>query len=107
MKNKPVCVTVWAWLKANGFTNTAGMTGQDVPALEAAVQCVALWCASDSSGRKYAAQAFRCCVESMQPTFRRLAYHSIAHVGDWSHRDKLWQAADLETLENPGRAIYE
>jgi len=103
---KPYAATVAKWLRDNGM-RLGGLTGQDWPALKSAVHIVELWCAADSSGRRYAAMAFRHVVESMQPELRHLAYHAIAHVGDWSHRDQLWQEADLESLENPGRCTYE
>jgi len=103
---KPVSATVGKWLRENGWS-LGGLTGQDWPALKAAAHIVELWCAADSSGRKYAAIAFRHVVESMQPTMRHLAYHAIAHVSDWSFRDQLWYQADLERLENPGLCAYE
>ncbi len=106
-KINPYCVTLFPWLKENGFNNLGGMTGQDYPALKAAVMIVGLWVSCDGHSKKYAATAFRHCVESMQPCFRNLAYHAIAHVADWSHRDELWQEADLERLENPGVCNYE
>lgn len=101
-KTNPYCVTLFPWLKDNGFNNLGGMTGQDYPALKAAVMIVGLWVSCDGHNKKYAAMAFRHCVESLQPCYRNLAYHAIAHVADWSHRDELWALADLEPLENPG-----
>lgn len=106
-KTKPVCETLFPWLKANGFNNLAGLTGQDYPALKAAVQIVELFLSCDSHNRKYVAKAFGLIVGTIQPIYRNLAYHSIAHVGDWSHRDELWDLADLERLENPGRCTFE
>jgi hypothetical protein len=103
---KPVSATVAKWLRDNGHS-LGGLTGQDWPALKAAVHIVELWCAADSQGRIHAAIAFNACVRAMQPELRRLAYHSIAHVGDWSHREQLWNAAQLPPIDNPGRCTYE
>lgn len=103
---KPVSATIAKWLRENGW-GLGGLTGQDWPALKAAVEIVNLWCASDDEGRECAAKAFGTVVEAMQPNLRHLAYHAIAHVGDWSHRAQLWHAAGLEPLQNPGRCKYE
>lgn len=104
---KPVCKTVGPWLKDNLGPCLGGLTGQDWPALKSAVHIVELWCASDSRGRRNAEIAFGAVVSAMQPNLRRLAYHAIAHVADWSHRDKLWQAANLEPLDYSGLCKYE
>lgn len=105
-KYQPPAATVGKWLRANGW-NLGGLTGQDWPALRAAVSIVELWSSADDEGRTQAAIAFNACVRAMQPELRRLAYHAIAHVGDWSHRQQFWNAAQLPTLENPGRCTYE
>lgn len=96
---QPVTKTVFPWLRANLGKCLGGLTGQDFPALKTAVQAVELWCASDDRGREFAAQAFGAAVRAMQPQLRYLAFHAIAHVGDWSHRAQLWEAAGLEPLE--------
>lgn len=94
---KPPSATIAKWLRDNGH-RLGGLTGQDWPALKAAVQIVELWCYSDTNGRRCAAVAFGAVVQAMQPELRYLAYHSIAHVGDWSHRAELWAMANLQPL---------
>lgn len=106
-KPKPVCQSLFPWLRDNGFTHLGGLTGQDYPALKTAVHAAELWCASDSDGRSCAAAAFNGAVRAMQPQFWNLPYHAIAHVGDWSHREELWHEAGLPPLANPGRCTYE
>lgn len=106
MNNKPVSATIARWLRENGH-RLGGLTGQDWPALKSAVHIVELWCASDDSGRRHAAKAFGCVVLAMQPQLRYLAYHAIAHVGDWSHRQELWFDAGLEPLDPPYRSLNE
>jgi hypothetical protein len=107
MKNKPVSATLFPWLTANLGKCLGGLTGQDFPALKTAVQAVELWCSADSSGRQFAAVAFGSAVRAMQPNLRYLAFHSIAHVGDWSHRLQLWTAAGLELPSYIPRCKYE
>lgn len=107
MKSKPVSATIGLWLKDNLGPCLGGLTGQDWPALKAAMHIVELWCAADSEGRVHAAVAFGAVVRAMQPKLRYLAYHGIAHVGDWSHRAELWKAAGLEPLAVMSRCKYE
>lgn len=97
---------VGPWLKANlGPRCLAPLTGTDARALIAAVQIVELW----SEGRSAsAAQSFRLVVLEMQQHTRGLAYHAIAHVMDWSHRQELWIAAGLpEVTHTFGRCVNE
>lgn len=103
---KPLCKSVAPWLKQNGFA-LGGLTGQDVPALKSAVHIVELWCYADDDGRQHAAVAFGAVVQAMQPNLRVLAFHSIAHVGDWGRRSVLWAQAGLGPLENVGRCKFE
>lgn len=84
-----------------------GLTGQDYPALKTAVQAVELWCVADARGRVCAANAFQCAVNAMQPNLRYLAFHSIAHVGDWGHRAELWAQAGLAPLDRVPLCAYE
>lgn len=95
---QPVTKTVFPWLKANLGKCLGGLTGQDYPALKTAVQAVELWISADNIGRRHAASAFGSAVRAMQPNLRYLAFHSIAHVGDWEMRHQLWQEAGLETI---------
>ena len=103
---KPPAATISKWLRENGMS-LGGLTGQDWPALRSAVQIVELWCLSDSQGRTQAAIAFCAVVHAMQPNLRYLAYHSIAHVGDWSFREELWIAAQLPPLDDIPLCNYE
>jgi hypothetical protein len=84
-----------------------GLTGQDWPALKCAVHIANLWLSTDHDGKRNAAQAFRSVVFCMQPNLRWLAYHSIAHVGSWSHRNDLWREAGLPVLEHVPRCKFE
>lgn len=103
---KPPAATIGKWLRDNGH-HLGGLTGQDWPALKSAVQIVELWCSSDSQGRVQAAIAFNAVVRCMQPNLRHLAYHSIAHVGDWSHRSELWAQAQLPPLDRIPLCLHE
>lgn len=100
--NKPASVTITRWLKANlGPRSLAGCTSHDTAALLAAVQVAELWLRGDHNNRKLAAQAFACCVRQMQEGLWHLPYHATAHMGDWSHRSQLWQAAGLPVIRVP------
>ena len=102
--NKPPCITVLPWLRANlGKHCLAPMTSTDLYALRAAVQCVELFA---YTGSQSALAAFAGCVNQMQPGTRRLAYHAIAHVMDWGHRAELWQRAQLDPV-NAGLCACE
>ncbi len=97
MFKNPVSKTIGTWLKANcGRDCLAPLTGQDTRALAAAVQVADLWIHSDYEGQANAARAFAACVQSMQPKCQWMAFHAIAHPGDWSHRVELWDAAGLQ-----------
>lgn len=93
--SKPASATIGKWLRDNGHS-LGGLTGQDWPALKAAVEAANLWIACDDECKGSAAQAFCGAVCCMQPGLRYLAYHAVAHVGDWSHRPQLWSMAGLE-----------
>lgn len=96
-KNKPVCETGLKWLKDNlGLRCLAGLTGQDIKALRAAIQIVELWGYTDSP--ELAEQAFGACVRSMQESQWQLAYHVTAHLHEWSTRAELWAAAGLPPI---------
>ena len=106
MSAKPYSATIAKWLRENGHS-LGGLTGQDWPALKAAVHIAELWCASDFNGQTQAAIAFNATVRAMQPGLRYLAFHAIAHVGDWWHRPELWAQAGLEPLERVPLCKYE
>jgi hypothetical protein len=92
-KYQPPAVTIFPWLRANlGPRSLAPLTGTDTRALTAAVQIAELY----SYHRvQSVADAFGAVVASMQPHTFHLAYHSIAHVMDWSDRADLWVKAKL------------
>ncbi len=103
--NKPPCVTVLPWLRANlGKQCLAPLTSTDSYALRAAVQCVELYAYTSSQD---AVGAFALVVGQMQPHTRRLAYHAIAHVMDWGHRAELWERAGLDLPPNLGLCAFE
>lgn len=102
---KPYAATVAKWLRDNGH-RLGGLTGQDWPALKAAVHCAELWMVCDDESRQNAARAFGAAVLTMQPGLRYLAYHAIAHAGDWSHRAELWGQAQLEPLGSIPRCTH-
>lgn len=97
---QPVTKTVFPWLKDNLGKCLGGLTGQDYPALKTAVQAVELWVSCDSQGKRHAAVAFQHAVLAMQPQLRYLAFHAIAHVADWPHREQLWTESGLVPLDN-------
>lgn len=108
MKNKPVCVTLLPWLKANLGSHCLGcLTGQSGRALAAAAQILSLYSSCDDTAAPHALAAFRAVVETMDPPERTLAYHAIAHVMDWSDRPRIWAAAGLPEITNPSRCHYE
>lgn len=94
--SKPPSVTVFPWLRDNLGKGCLGvLTNVDIRALRAAVEIVELYsyCRTPEVAR-----AFGAVVIAMQPRSRELAYHSIAHVMDWCHRDQLWLEAGLPPL---------
>jgi hypothetical protein len=96
MKQKPVCETVFPWLKANLGHCLGGLTGADYRALQAAVQIINLYA---YTGGGDAIRAFGLVVGQMQEKERELAYHAIAHVLDWGDRGKIWLRAGLPRLD--------
>jgi hypothetical protein len=101
---KPYAATIGPWLTENLGKGWAGpLCGQDWPALKAAAHIAELWCAADYHGREYAAIAFGGVVSAMQPGCRYLAFHAVAHVGDWGMRWQLWQQAKLNDADVFGR----
>ena len=94
MANKPKAQTILKWLKDNGIPLGA-LTSHDASALLAAVQVAELWIRGDYGNRKFSEVAFRSVVEQMQESTQYMAFHAIAHVGDWCHRWELWRNAEL------------
>ena len=72
------------------------MCGQDWPALKAAVEIMNTYSVCDFNGQEQCIIAFKAMVLSMQPGLRYLAFHSIAHVMDWSTRWKVWRACGFD-----------
>ena len=91
---KPPAATIFTWLKNNDI-RLGGLTDHDAAALQAAAQVAELWIRGDYENRPRSAVAFANCVSQMQPKVRYMAFHAIAHVGDWSHRWELWREAGL------------
>ena len=104
MKDKPVCETVFPWLRANLGKNCLGaLTGTDRKALEAAAQIISLYSYDEAPS---VIEAFGIVVRRMQPSTQQLAYHAIAHVTDWSYRSRIWIAAGLPEFA-PVRCAFE
>lgn len=88
--------TVLRWLRANlGADCLSGRPAADLAAINAAAHLADLWLRADKLGRTRAAAAYSATVRAMQPDSRWLAYHAVAHMGDWDHRGELWSAAGL------------
>jgi hypothetical protein len=94
---KPRCQTLLPWLDANlGPRALAPLTGTDAKALAAAVHIVELYSYHPEPA---VLDAFLAVVFQMQETTRELAYHAIAHVMDWSDRERLWRKAGLPAFQ--------
>lgn len=77
------------------------LTHHDTTALLAATQVAALWI--HGGDEQAIASAFRSIVLEMQPHTRYLAFHAIAHVGEWDNRAQLWHLAQLPQEDVLGR----
>lgn len=107
-KTKPVCETVGPWLKANLGPHCLGcLTGGSSRALAAAVQIIGAYSYCDQEAEPHLLSAFRSVVMTMPPDQRELAYHSIAHVLNWSDRERLWARAQLPPLESVSVCKFE
>lgn len=94
--NKPASQTLLPWLRLNlPKGSLAALTSADAAALQAAVQLVALYAVTCN---RQLMQGFHVVVMEMQPSTRYMAYHAIAHVLDWSDRERLWSLAGLPSL---------
>ena len=94
--SKPYCVTARTWLKENqGPRCFAGFTSQDAVAFDAVVQLAALW---QYTRREVVAVSFGETVRLMQGKYWHLAFHVVAHIGNWEDRAALWSAAGFEDL---------
>ena len=82
------------WLKANlGKRVTAPLTSTDAYALVTSVNLSNLIGYRSAPPELF--QAYGAIVKQMQPSTRHLAFHAIAIELDWSHREMIWDAADL------------
>lgn len=97
---KPPAQTIFTWLRLNKIP-LGGLTSQDAAALQAATHIAALWLQGDDKNREASAKAFQLVVEQMQRKVQITAFHAIAHVGDWSHRQELWFQAGLGLPQGP------
>ena len=103
-KQKQPCETLPKWLKDNlGPCCLAPLTGTDSRALAAAVQIIDLY-SVDADCTLPA--AFGIVVARMQRSCWPLAYHAIAHVMDWSDRERVWKLAGLPKIQ-VGQCKYE
>jgi hypothetical protein len=100
--NKPPAQTILRWLRDNGI-KLGALTSHDKRALLAATQIAECWICGDNTNRPMAEVAFRNTVLQMQEKTRFMAFHAIAHVGDWCHRSQLWHAAELPEGDVLGR----
>ncbi len=106
---KPLCESVRPWLRDNLGKGCLGcLTGQSGRALSAAVQIIGLYSYCDQEAEPHVLSAFRSVVMTMCPgQERELAYHAIAHVLNWSDRERIWQLAQIPPLESIRRCSYE
>lgn len=108
MTNKNPSNTLFPWLKANlGKQCLAPLTGTDARALRAAVLIVELWQQCDAEHEAECFTAFAAVVTQMQHKCWELAYHSIAHVAEWSTRLEFWMQAGLELPPTIRRCAFE
>jgi hypothetical protein len=91
--------TVIAWLAQQlGPRALAPLTSTDTQAIKAGVELVRLWATVEDEQNNLAA-AFAHVVMTMQPHCREFAFHSIAHVCDWTTRRELWTLAGLPRID--------
>lgn len=96
--------TIFGWLRANLGNDCLGvMTAFDRSALSAAVQIMDSYTLSRHPSL---ISAFGAVVRRMQPSAWALAYHAIAHVGNWSDRPRIWAEAGLPQVAF-GRCRFE
>lgn len=89
--------TVIDWLRENEVLS-GGVTHHDRACLRACAEVALVWLRGDMQHRKLSAEAFGRLVAQMQFSQWAVAYHVVAHVGDWGHRAQLWVEAGLPTL---------
>lgn len=103
-KPKPVCETVFPWLRANlGKGALAALTGTDARALRAAVQIIELYAYDRRPG---VIRAFGLVASQMQWSTQYLAYHAIAHVMEWDDRYVIWGQAYQLLQPTGGGPVY-
>lgn len=100
MPIKTVSQTLFPWLRDQlGKRCLAGLTGQDAPALLAAGQILSSLSYCDGQARPHVLTAFRSMVFVLQPHVREFAFHAIAHVFDWTDRERIWMEAECPPLD--------
>jgi hypothetical protein len=97
--------TIIKWMKANGLP-TKGTTDHDLACLAAATEVARVWVRGSTDWRELSARCFGQLVAQMTPPAWGLAYHVVAHVGDWGHRAELWAMAGLPETST-SRAEFE
>ena len=91
---------ILVWLRNKcGKHCTGTLTSIDVTTLCASVTMTPL--ISWDRAPKELFSAYRALVTAMQPGTRWLAYHAIALELDWSHREMIWRAAELNEGDKP------
>lgn len=68
----------------------AALTGQDMRAVTAVVDCWELYALSDEQGQRAALSAVVLLLPAMQGSARELCRELIPFVLDWSDRDRVW-----------------
>src|SRR5919108_2788409 len=102
---QPSAATVLDWLHSNlGSHAIAPLTGSDTKALRAAVQIMEQY---GYDRHPSLIHAFSCVVNRMQQKTQWLAFHAIAHPLDWSDRQKVWDAAELDPVFNVPKCSFE
>ena len=102
---QPPAATVLNWLRSNlGGRALAPLTGTDTKMLRAAVQIMEGW---GYDRHPSLIHAFSCVVNRMQLKTQWLAFHAIAHPLDWSDRQKIWDAAELDPIGNVPKCSFE
>lgn len=96
---KPACQSARVWLKKRCGKNCLSvLTGGTSRAFSAYVHLVEVWLSNQSDE---AVAALRATVKMLQRSELPLAAEVIAHLGDWSHIEQLW-----EKIRPPGAPMF-
>jgi hypothetical protein len=96
--------SVERWLRVN-CVKCENLTEHDRACLRAATEVAAVWLRGDFDKRDFSAKAFGFLVAQMTPATWGIAFHCVAHVGDWGHRAELWKQALLPEIRIPACAF--